>query len=63
MHVGVHGANEIFMWSTTSVTPGAAHAAFAASLIDRHDDALPLDVTLPPEVSILIELASAVAWR
>jgi hypothetical protein len=42
----------IFMWSTTSVTPGAAQAAFAASSIDCHDEAFPVSVTLLPEVSM-----------
>ncbi len=51
----------IFIWSTTSVTPGAAHAACAASSIDCQDEACPVRVTLLPEASIWIELVSFVA--
>lgn len=51
------------MCSTTSVTPGAAHAASLASLIDCHDVVWPVRVTLPPEGSMRIEFASVVACR
>lgn len=48
----------IFIWSTTSVTPGAAHAACAASSIDCQDEACPVRVTLLPEASMWIEFVS-----
>lgn len=37
--------------STTSVTPGTAHAAADASSIARQEEALPVSVTVEPEVS------------
>jgi hypothetical protein len=51
------------MWFSTTVIPGADHAARSAASLSAHDRTLPCNLTVPPFTSTLIRRASSSALR
>src|SRR5580692_1324457 len=62
-HPDLSGAQATTRLSTTSVTPGAAHAVLLTMSSSPHELTSPLSVTLPPSIAIEMLSASTAAFR